>query len=51
MRVAHVIILFLWLAFGVVWDLGLAGFVSIEQEEQLYLLCDFMAKVRTPPVA
>jgi hypothetical protein len=36
----------MWLAFGAVWDLGALGWISLETEEALNLVCDFCAKVR-----
>ncbi len=40
-----VIMVVLWAGFGVVWDLGMLGYISMETEEVCNLFLDFTAKV------
>ncbi|GFH17056.1 uncharacterized protein HaLaN_13597, partial [Haematococcus lacustris] len=34
----------LWATFGVTWDLAFLDLISLQQEETLYIICDFSAK-------
>jgi hypothetical protein len=43
--ISHYVVMAVWLAFGVVWNLGTWNLVSMQTEEVLNLCCDFGAKV------
>ncbi|KAJ9524485.1 hypothetical protein QJQ45_019551 [Haematococcus lacustris] len=35
----------LWATFGITWDLAFLDLINLQQEETLYIICDFSAKI------